>query len=105
MLLSILVSKVGSIVESPFSRFAVLETTVADRYVAMVVVAHSEIKPISKSGDGGLIEATLDRNGQFRPVFKVVNFSIFRRNGTRSSVHPTEFAIESLSGNGQLDVI
>jgi len=83
----------------------VLETTVADRYVAMVVVAHSDIKPISKSGDGGLIEATLDRNGQFRPVFKVVNFSIFRRNGTCSSVNRTEFAIESLAGNGQLDMI
>ena len=55
MLLSIVVSKVGSIVESPLSRFAVLETTVADRYVAMVVAAHSEIKPIYKSGDGGLI--------------------------------------------------
>ena len=31
--------------------------------------------------------------------------SIFRRNGTRSSVRPTEFAIESFSGNGQLDTI
>ena len=31
--------------------------------------------------------------------------SIFRRNGTRSSVRLTEFAIESFSGNGQLDTI
>ena len=37
MLLSIVVSKVESIVESPFSRFAVIETIVTDRYGAMVV--------------------------------------------------------------------
>ena len=77
MLLSIVVSKFGSIVESPLSRFAEIETIFADPYVAMVIVARSEIKPISKSGDRGLLEATVDRNGQFRPVFKVVNFSIF----------------------------
>ena len=59
MLLSIVVSRVGSIVASPVPRFAEIETIFADRYVAMVIVVRIEIKPISKSGDRGLIEATV----------------------------------------------